>query len=527
MTRSRTAVIAVLMMAVLILFSSMGSSIVALAQSDRGVSMPLGPESPLSTSQSRVVTVFRMPAGTSIETHTDPLADWLAERPHPLLPAEIGGGLIAGIAENRKLKILTISSLLGDTPSRTDRHTSLLVKCSFGRALPATILARDPVSQLAVLDITIPSHWEEIPGTEESPVTTASRPPASRPGRWGVLYSDPVALARSGTSAIAPTFVRREGWGDSNPARENRLNGTDSAPGPRWWIDRLPEPGITGAVFFRQENPGLVLPPSQGSHAGTGLEVLPLSGPMERIVEDLLNGYEPEYGCLGLGLTSVSLDDVPEIHRTARSLWKTGLRINSLPENLPTRGEPLETGDLILSVREVHPAETATDSTVMPNPFAPASMLQLPIQTNAFHGRIQLFAPGDWAELLFWDESSRIIRNLVVRVGKMPVEKTSERVVTAQRVPLWRGLRVGFAPLERIATESQIRWRYPPGVLVTEVRPDSPPDKAGIRAGDHIETIGELEIHSPEEFLQAVNDWPGTVPMRLTERPAEVMIEGE
>jgi S1-C subfamily serine protease len=63
----------------------------------------------------------------------------------------------------------------------------------------------------------------------------------------------------------------------------------------------------------------------------------------------------------------------------------------------------------------------------------------------------------------------------------------------------------------------------PAGVVVREVEPDSPADKAGLRPYQSIRQVGDRTISSPAEFGRAVADLKG--PVRLMTDRGPIVVE--
>lgn len=58
-------------------------------------------------------------------------------------------------------------------------------------------------------------------------------------------------------------------------------------------------------------------------------------------------------------------------------------------------------------------------------------------------------------------------------------------------------------------------FRYPDAVLVREVTPGSPAEKAGLQSGEFIASVEGRPIKNPQEFQDALKDQDGDVSLRL------------
>lgn len=72
--------------------------------------------------------------------------------------------------------------------------------------------------------------------------------------------------------------------------------------------------------------------------------------------------------------------------------------------------------------------------------------------------------------------------------------------------PVWLGLEVQTLdePLAR-----SLRLKGKKGVVVTQVSPKGPAEKAGVRRGDVITSVGQLKVTSRQEFMEALSTYSG------------------
>jgi S1-C subfamily serine protease len=69
-------------------------------------------------------------------------------------------------------------------------------------------------------------------------------------------------------------------------------------------------------------------------------------------------------------------------------------------------------------------------------------------------------------------------------------------------------------PLDNLGI--QLDRNIPNAAVVAQVAPGSPAQQAGVMAGDQIVAVNDQEIHSPNEFLAAVNQVPADASLNLS-----------
>ena len=117
---------------------------------------------------------------------------------------------------------------------------------------------------------------------------------------------------------------------------------------------------------------------------------------------------------------------------------------------------------------------------------------------------VGLLGPAATAELRLWRESERREVTLQAELGKWPLNDDEALVVTQQRHPEWRGLRVDY-PTARAKFMNWPEQRYPTAVVVTSVAPESSAADVELREGDFITQIDSFPVRTPDEFDAAVS----------------------
>jgi serine protease Do len=200
---------------------------------------------------------------------------------------------------------------------------------------------------------------------------------------------------------------------------------------------------------------------------------------VRRIIDDLLQGMEVEYGFLGVhpadaGRQDLRFQRVPEEYTAAA-------RTEFVAWDSPAAQAGLQQDDLILEING-EPILSAAD----------------------LMREVGLLAPETSAEMLVWRRSERRKLSLKARLGKWPVHDDSQLVVTANRYPSWRGVRVDYPTARRRLQTSDIMERYHRAVLIIEVQPESAAEIAGLRVGDFVTHVEDVAVETPREFHAAV-----------------------
>ena len=395
-----------------------------------------------------------------------------------------------------------------------DRHTVTTVD---GAEYPATIKATDPRSGLAVLSLArspartpasslqpgenrgVASSLQRT-GNGGEPTTTFPAIPLGdasqlRKGQFAIAIGNPYAIRTDGEPTAS--------WGIiTNLARKAptgaNLNDVPGALGDyRTTIHHLGTLVQTDArlgwsagggalVNLRGELVGLTTTVGTiAGHEQPAGYAIPLDPVVRRIVDTLREGREVEYGLLGVTFRQ----------RDAVAAGQTSERvvIAQVVPGSPAARAGLQPGDVI---REV--AGRRADD---------VDAIQLAIST----------IPPSQPVSIGIERANRAT-TVTATLAKLSVP--GPRVVT-DRPPSWRGMRIDYATAidqqvlaERIASGGLDQGG---SVAVTEVEPDSPAWRAGMRPGMFISHVGTERVTSPAEFQAAVETAGETWHLRLTE----------
>lgn len=423
--------------------------------------------------------------------------------PEDFVPNDFGTGmLITDGKPRREPVVLTNYHLVRGGPAADrpiDAGTSdILVRFHNRRRTRASIIAADPRSDLAVLKL-------ELNGTGIKPADLIpfQVKPNELPqkGSLVVTLSNPYAQSRDGSASA--------GWGIvSNTARRfDRPTLAEGDPealkqetihhfGTLLQIDARLNLGSSGGALLNLK--GEVIGITSSLAALDGYEksagfAIPFDKPTRRIIDSLLDGYEVEYGFLGVSPTTATEEFMRKISADLKQ--PTAARISKVVANSPAAVAGLFSRDIVLRVNGK-------------KVFNHYDLMR----------EVAVLGPDASAKLTVWREREGRERELSVRLGKWPVVDEEGIVATQTRVPPWRGIAVDY---------STARWKHLPyqldryyqAVLVTGVAKESAAAgrEAGLKAGDYITHVNQIPVTTPQEFAKVVSKLRGPVTLQLSD----------
>ena len=362
-----------------------------------------------------------------------------------------------------------------------------------GRRHRAVILAADPRSGLAVLRFEPSEHGE--PTLEALEIGEAE---LLEKGRFVVSIGNPFAIQ----SDAQPTAS----WGVvSNTARkappgENLNNVKDTEGNYRTTLSHFGALIQTDARLGWNAGGGALVTldgklvgvttttATIAGHERPAGYAIPLNRVMRRVLEELREGREPEYGLLGLTFNRLPI--------TSPITGETGIAVTSAYAGSPAANAGLTGNDLILRVSG--------------QPTFDADSLQLAVSS---------LPPGSGALVEF--ERSGQLQETTVLLGKAFVEG---RKVVSRKPPAWRGMRVDYvtaAPGPVLSERARSGHLDAQGcVLVSEVEPNSIAwREIGARPYRYVSHVDGQRVSTPEEFYAAVRGKEGSVSLRFTKPP--------
>ncbi len=410
------------------------------------------------------------------------------------IPNDFGSGVVLGeITVNgvARTAILTnyhvvkgAETSTGDSPVVSE----LSVRYSgrqYGQS--ATIWAADPRSDLAIITI-------DARGLR--PIKIAKSHPFKK-GQFVLALGNPLAMAQDGGSAsvswgIISNVGRRANSQVANP------DGTVPDPlmagnerlyhmGGLLQIDAKLNLGMSGGALLNLDGELIGITTSLAALAGyekSAGYAIPVDETTQRVIDTLLKGYEVEYGFLGVSFPAAG----PMGYSAVANL--RGARISSVLPNLPASVAGLIDNDTITEIDGMK-VRDRTDV-----------MREIGRRSPGAEVRLQIVRDGDRRPQY---------RNVVL--GKWPAKNEDEIIAPVKRYGgAWRGLVVDFASgRSKFFPRDARRISIPRGVLVTEVLPESPAERAHFKPGDFITRVDDKDVHSPQEFHRLVDKLPQSV----------------
>lgn len=332
------------------------------------------------------------------------------------------------------------------------------------RQYTATLVGRDERSDLALLKI----------DENNLPTLVLAKNEALKVGQWVVAIGSPFGLDYSASAGIVSAIGR------SIPSAHAESNYV-----PFIQTDVAINPGNSGGPLFNLEGEVVginsqIYSPSGGS---VGLSFAIPSSLALDVIAQLKEKGRVDRGWLGVIIQAVDKD-------LASSLGMDkpmGALINDVEPDGPAAKSGLKAGDLIIKFNGVN-VNTSSDLPYLVGRTSPKSKVPVVIMRK---GKKQ---------------------TLDVTVGTL--EASPEELASNLRVPLNNNsvdvLGMSVSPLE----QSQ-RGGAEAGVVVREIKPNSPADQAGLQAGDIITQLAFSEIKSVADYEKIVKKLPKNEPQAI------------
>ena len=334
---------------------------------------------------------------------------------------------------------------------------SVSVKFSDGTRLPATIIGRDPRTDLAVLKVKSDGKLPWLQLGDSNKV---------RPGQWVVAMGNPFGLGGTVTAGIVSARGRDIGAGPYDQFIQ---------------VDAPINKGNSGGPLFTQDGRVVgvntaILSPSGGS-VGIGFAIP--SDMVKTVVAQLEKSGHVVRGYLGVESQAVDPNLAAALHlpKDAQGNAADGALVASVQPDSPAAKAGMQPGDVIRTV----------------NGHAIANPRDLAVDIAAIK-------PGDNARIeLLRDGASRSLdvavatlpsTKLAANDAHAPVDHPSVGIALAQLTPQLR---------DQLSLPSQVR-----GVVVAGVESGSPADLAGIQRGDVIVGVGNHAVTDVAEAKSAI-----------------------
>lgn len=309
------------------------------------------------------------------------------------------------------------------------------VRLTDHREFEATVVGTDPRSDLALLKV----QGKGLPTLE------FANSDQLKVGEWVLAIGSPFGLDFTASAGIVSAIGR------SIPTERNENYV------PFIQTDVAINPGNSGGPLFNLD--GLVVGINSQiytrSGGSIGLSFAIPSNVAQDVIEQLKAKGRVDRGWLGVAIQSVDRD----LAQSFGLNKPMGALIQQIEPGSPAEKSGLQVGDVILSFN----GKTIADSGELPHV-------------------VGLTPPGTQVDAQIMRAGKK--QKLRVEVGQLNTGEVADVAPGAVQ-----GDRLGLL-VEALDPRQQQAWRLPGGVVVVQVRPDSPAANAGIRPGDVIAQLG-------------------------------------
>jgi serine protease Do len=323
-----------------------------------------------------------------------------------------------------------------------------------GQTLPATVVGADPRTDIAVL---------RIHADHKLPYLQLGNSNDVQPGEWVIAIGNPFGLSETVTAGIVSALDRSIGAGPYDQFIQ---------------VDAPINEGNSGGPLLDQSGRVIgmntaILSPSGGS-IGIGFAIP--SNTIKTIVADLERSGHVTRGYIGVEAQEVS----PAMSKALNLPSSGGALIAAVEPNTPASRAGVQPGDVIQTVNGQHvkdPRDLAVD--------------------------IAGIQPGGAAHLGVMRDGHE--HTIDLHVAQLPSqEQMAENQAPAQPGQTRLGLSLGDLSPD-VASQLNLP-NGTKGAVVTQVKPGSPADQAGIQAGDVIVGVGTHSVTDPTQAANAIRD---------------------
>jgi len=379
----------------------------------------------------------------------------------------LGSGVIVQ-REGNKVYVLTNNHVVGSA----DKIGVLLHD---EREFPGKLVAADPRRDLAVI---------VFETKQDVPVARLGDSEALQVGDLVLAVGNPFGFESTVTMGIISALGRRAEVGSSVASLTDYIQ-TDAAINP----------GNSGGALVNMSGEVIGIntwiASGTGSSAGLGFAV-PINN-AKKTVGDILSKGKVEYGWLGVSINDLDDRLFPGVREQFQVADKGGAFVLNVYKGSPAQKAGVQPGDYVTSIggQALRNADQLTQ--VVGN---------LPAGKDYEVKLIRSGAP----------------LSLTIRLAI----REEEKELAAQSKNLWPGLFVGV-----ITDELRKQLKFADkikGPVVTAVWENSPAALAGLKQGDVILKVNDVEVRTVYDFYQGLNDSPKEAQLRLFRQDSELVV---
>ncbi len=331
----------------------------------------------------------------------------------------------------------------------------ITVRLSDARKFSATLVGRDPKTDLAVLKVAAPGRLPTAPLGDSGRL---------RVGQWVVAIGNPFGLDRTVTVGIVSATARtRVGVATyENFIQTDASINPGNSGGPLLNLDGRVI-GINTAIVAAGQGIGFSIPINEA----------------KTVMAQLISRGRVVRGWLGIAIQDVS-DELAGSFGVAE---RQGVLVADVIKGGPAEAAGLKPGDVIVElngtkIREV-PDLQRRAADVTPGQSVGVSVIR-----------------------------DRVARKLTVKVGEMPAEEPA----AAPAPPAAQGFGLQAEPLSPDAAE-RLGLPFTEGLLVTDVASGGPADRAGLRRGDVLLEVDRQPVRDAPDLQRALAAVPAGRPV--------------
>lgn len=324
-----------------------------------------------------------------------------------------------------------------------------------GKDYPAKIIGRDKEADLALI---------KIETDKDLPHLDFGDSEASQVGEWVLAIGNPFGLGHTITKGIISAKGRIIGAGPFDDFIQT---------------DASINPGNSGGPLINME--GKVIGINTAIIAsGQGIGFAIPSNMAKNIIDQLKSGKKVHRGWLG-----VTIQNVDENTAKALKMDKPyGALVNSVNEGDPADKGGIKVGDVIIKVN----GDEIDD-------------------TNVLLRKIAAITPGSKAELTVWRKGRE--KDLYITLG----ERGDKGLIASKKIPNAPAatekvdeLGLTVRPVNRKTEAKALGLDKPQGLLIVDVKNDSPAQNARIRPGDLILEADQHAVNSADKLKKIIDD---------------------
>ncbi|MEW4490435.1 PDZ domain-containing protein [Thalassoglobus sp. JC818] len=401
------------------------------------------------------------------------------------IPARMGIGVVLSV-DGQQLSVLTNAHLLEPIIERRHPSTKLSLLSSEGEISDVSVVASDPRSDLAIVTGTIEGALPER-------VRLASGK-SLKVGSVCVAIGDPLRIRDGESPKLSLTVCQSLGGRLSPVVLTDISERSIHDLGTLADVDLGKSFQWSGTPLFTLDGElaGLMtaqsLPQQRDSRSAMAIPI----GEFRGVIESLLNGYEVDYGFLGIHPGDATESLMRELGPTIPN--QTAAIINRVSPESPAERGGLQVQDVVLQVNG-QPVTSGDD------------LVRL----------IGLVGAGNQADLIVYRPNGIGILTLSMILGKWPALNNLPIVATQDRVPVWRGIRIDYPTARRSFLPDRFLSQFPRGVVITSIEDGSPAAEAGLQVGQFVVKLGGQQVETPEDFEKFIRDARGETRLELSD----------